>query len=334
MPNTTPPNDTRAVTELIRRRAGEVGGVRIYPVGAVSRGLQGEWLTEVGELKDAGVVALSDDGRPVMNAALMRRALEYARNFSLPVVQHAEDLNLSADGSMNEGISATRAGLRGQPAQAEEVVVARDLLLVELTGARYHVAHVSTAGTVKLIREAKKRGLPVTCEVTPHHLALSDRACLGYDPSVKVNPPLRTDADVSAVREALAEGTIDAVATDHAPHTTLQKLVEFDRAAFGAIGLETALPVLLKLVQEKVLSLKTAIERITAGPARAFGLPGGRIAVGEPADIACVDPVRRWKVEPEKFRSKSRNTPFAGWELTGRAVATIVGGRVVFEEPR
>src|SRR4051812_14305733 len=233
MPNTTPPNDTRAVTELVVRRAREVGAVRVYPVGAISKGLAGETLAEMGELKEAGCVAVSDDGRPVMNAELMRRAMEYARTFGLTIVQHCEDLSLSAGGAMNEGVTSTRAGIRAQPASAESAMVARDLELCALTGARYHVAHISSADSVRLVRAAKQRGLPVTCEVTPHHLTLTDEACAHYDTAAKCNPPLRTANDVAALREALGDGTIDAVATDHAPHSAVEKEVEFEQAAFG-----------------------------------------------------------------------------------------------------
>lgn len=331
MPNTKPANDCRAVTELIVSRAREVGGVRVYPIGAISKGLKGEALTEVGELKDAGVVALSDDGRPVMNAALMRYALEYGRTFGLTVVQHAEDLHLSEGGSMHEGACSTRAGLRGAPGQAEDVMVARDIALVELTGARYHVAHVSTARAVALVRDAKRRGLPVTCEVTPHHLTLTDEACLGYDTSTKVNPPLRTSADVEACIAGLADGTIDAIATDHAPHTGIEKDVEYDCAAFGMIGFETALGLALRLVKRGAISLEVAIERLTSGPSRVLGLPGGTLEVGGPADLTLIDLSERWVVDPTAMRSKCRNTPVAGWELEGRAVLTVVGGKVVFD---
>lgn len=332
MPNTDPVNDTRAVTEMIRARARAAGSVRVYPIGAITMGLRGETLTEIGELKDAGVVALSDDGRPVSHSGVMRRALEYARTFGLTVIQHAEDLQLSEGWDMNEGVCSTRAGLRGQPAQAEEVMVARDLALVELTGARYHVAHVSTAASLKRIREAKRRGLPVSCEVTPHHLILTEEACRTYDTATKVNPPLRTAADVAALREGLADGTIDAIATDHAPQAEMEKMVEFSQAAFGMVGLETALGLVLKLVREGVLPLPRAIERMTVGPARIFGLPIPRLEEGSPADLTVIDPERRWIVRPEKFKSKSRNTPFAGWELVGKAVMTLAGGRIVYDE--
>lgn len=332
MPNTKPVNDCRAVTELVRNRAREVGGVRIYPIGAITKGLKGEALTEIGELVDAGAVALSDDGRPVMNAAIMRFALEYARGFGLTVVQHAEDLHLTEGGSMHEGACSTRAGLRGQPGQAEDVMVARDLALVELTGARYHVAHISTARSIELVRDAKRRGLPVTCEVTPHHLTLTDEACLGYDTSTKVNPPLRTARDVEAAIAGLVDGTIDAIATDHAPHSDVEKHVEYDCAAFGMIGLETALGLVLRLVAQGKLDLRTAIERLTSGPARVLGLPGGSLEVGGPADLTLIDLDKAWTVDPAALRSKSKNTPVAGWELRGKAVLTVVGGRVIFDE--
>jgi dihydroorotase len=331
MPNTKPPNDTRAVTELILARAREHAGVHIYPIGAISRGLEGKELTEFGELKDAGVVAFSDDGRPVMNAGLMRRALEYARSIGMTVIQHAEDLHLSAGGVMHEGEFSTRAGLKGQPGQAEDVMVARDLALVELTGARYHVAHISTAASVALVREAKRRGLPVTCEVTPHHLMLTDAACSSYDTSTKVAPPLRTARDLEAVRDALVDGTIDCVATDHAPHSVLEKDVEYDHAAFGMVGFETALPLVLRLVAEKRLPLMAAIEKLACGPARVLGLPGGSLVEGAPADVTVVDLERPWKVDPAGLRSKSKNTPFSGWDVRGASVLTVVGGRVVHD---
>jgi dihydroorotase len=332
MPNTNPPNDNRAVTDLITRRAREVGLVKVRPVGAVSKGLAGESLAEMGEMKDAGIVAVSDDGKPVMNAELMRRALEYARTFGLPVVQHAEDSHLAGDGVMNEGPVATRVGLRGQPPAAESVMVARDLELVSWTGARYHVAHLSTARSVELVREAKRRGLPVTCEVTPHHLVLTDEACAGYDTSTKCNPPLRSGEDVEALRRALADGTIDAVATDHAPHSPVEKELEFDHAAFGMIGLETALPLVLRLVADGVVTLARAVELLTVGPARAFALEAGTLAAGAPGDVIVVDPDRAWQAVPEGLRSKSKNSPFLGWSLRGKAILTLCDGRVIHDE--
>jgi dihydroorotase len=331
MPNTNPPNDNRAVTDLIVRRAREAALVRVLPIGAISKGLKGESLAEMGEMKDAGIIAVSDDGMPVMNADLMRRALEYARTFGLVVVQHAEDKQLAQGGVMNEGPAATRAGLRGQPAAAESVMVARDLELVAWTGARYHVAHISTAASVRAVREAKRRGLPVTAEVTPHHLVLTDVACCSYDTATKCAPPLRSEADRAALREALADGTIDCIATDHAPHATQEKQLEFDQAAFGMIGLETALGLGLKLVDEKVLTLPALIRRLTVGAAEVFGLGAGTLKKGAPADVAVIDLEAAHKVDPERFLSKSRNSPFGGWELRGRVRHTIVGGRVVYD---
>jgi dihydroorotase len=334
MPNTHPPNDCRAITMLIHTRAREVGGVRVHPIGAISRGLAGETLADIGELKEAGVVALSDDGRCVMNARLMRRALEYGRTFDLPIIQHAEDHHLSQGGSMNEGEASTRAGIPGQPAEAEEIIVARDLILVEMTGARYHVAHASTARTIELVRAAKKRGLPVTCEVTPHHLVLTDEACTTYDTSTKMYPPLRTARDVDALEQGLADGTIDAIATDHAPHTPNQKQVEFDCAAFGVIGLETAFPVALTLVADGAIELRDAIERLTWGPARTLRLPGGTMPEGSPADLVVCDPDLEWIVSAEDTSSKSKNSPFLGRTMKGRAVLTMVGGNVLCDRMR
>jgi dihydroorotase len=330
MPNTVPPNDNRAVSELMVRRAAEVGVVRVYPVGAISKGLKGESLAEMGELRDAGCVAVSDDGHPVMNAELMRRAMEYARTFGLPIVQHCEDLTLSAGGAMNEGLVSTRAGIRAQPVAAESSMVARDLELCALTGARYHVAHISSAESVRLVREAKRRGLPVTCEVTPHHLTLSDEACAGYDTHTKCNPPLRAKSDVEALRVALVEGVIDAVATDHAPHSPVEKDVEFEQAAFGIIGLETAVPLVLDLVRTAGLSPSDFVRRMSAGPAATFGLRGGTLAEGRLADVTVIDPELAWTCQPGGLRSRSRNTPFAGRPMKGRATLTIVGGRIVY----
>jgi dihydroorotase len=334
MPNTVPPNDNRSVSELMVRRAAEVGMVRVYPIGAISKGLKGEALAEIGELRDAGCVAISDDGHPVMNAELMRRAMEYARTFGLTVVQHCEDLTLSAGGAMNEGVVSTRAGIRAQPTAAESTMVARDIELCALTGARYHVAHVSSAESVRLVREAKRRGLPVTCEVTPHHLTLTDEACATYDTATKCNPPLRGAADVEALREGLCDGTIDAVATDHAPHSSVEKDVEFEQAAFGMIGLETAIPLVLDLVREGRLTPAEWVRRMSAGPAAVFGLRGGTLAEGRLADVTVVDPEAVWTCQPAGMRSRSRNTPFAGRKMVGRAALTIVGGRIVYSGER
>ncbi len=334
MPNTHPPNDCRAITMLIRTRAREVGGVHVHPIGAISRGLLGEHLADIGELKEAGVVALSDDGHCVMNARLMRRALEYGRTFDLPIVQHAEDHNLSQGGAMHEGAAATRAGIPGQPAEAEEIIVARDLILVEMTGARYHVAHASTARTIAMVREAKSRGLPVTCEVTPHHLVLTDEACATYDTSTKMYPPLRTHADVKALAQGLADGTVDAIATDHAPHSPNAKQLEFDCAAFGVIGLETALPIALSLVAEGVLPLARAIERLTWGPAHAFKLHAGTMPEGAVADVVVIDPNLEWVVTAEDTASRSKNSPFLGRTMRGRAVLTLAQGKALLDRAK
>jgi dihydroorotase len=331
MPNTRPVNDQRTVTELIVRRAREVGAVRVKPIGAITQGLEGKVLADIADMKEGGIVAISDDGRPVMNSGLMRRAFEYARTFDLPVVQHAEDLDLSEGGAMNEGAVATRIGIRGQPACAESAMVARDLEIVAWTGARYHVAHVSTARTVALIRDAKRRGLDVTCEVTPHHLVLIDEACSHYDTRAKVMPPLRTVADQEALLEALADGTIDCIATDHAPHSSVEKDVEFECAAPGMLGLETALPLILDFVRMGTLDEHRALAALTTAPARAFGLPGGSIAVGAVADLCVIDPERPVTISAEGLASKSKNTPFLGHELAGRAVLTLLDGRPVFD---
>jgi len=331
MPNTRPVNDQRTVTELIVRRSREVGVVRVRPIGAITAGLEGKALADIGDMKEGGIVAISDDGRPVMNAGLLRRALEYARTFDLPVVQHAEDLDLAEAGAMNEGAVATRIGIKGQPVCAESAMVARDLEIVEWTGARYHVAHASTARTVALVRDAKRRGLPVTCEVTPHHLALTDEACAHYDTRTKVMPPLRTAADQEALLEGLSDGTIDCIATDHAPHSPVEKDVEFECAAPGMLGLETALPIILDFVRMGSLDERRAIAALTGAPARAFGLPGGTLAVGAVADVCVIDPERPVTITAEDLASKSKNTPFLGQTLAGRAVLTLVEGRCVFD---
>jgi len=332
MANTEPVNDSAAVTQFIIDRARIAGGARVYPIGALSHGLKGERLAEIGEMHRAGIVAVSDDGHPVMHAGLMRRALEYTRMFDLPIIAHEEDEHLANGGVMNEGTTALRLGLRGTPAAAEEVMIARDIALVRLTGGRLHLAHVSTAGAAALVREAKADGLPITAEVTPHHLFLTEEAVEGYGTDAKMAPPLRTRADIDALRAALADGTIDAIATDHAPHHRDEKEVEFECAANGVVGLETALPLALRLVAEGVADLPTIVARMTVGPARVLGLPAGTLAAGAAADLTLVDPARRWRVEARSFRSKGRNTPFEGWDVSGRAVAVLVGGRLVHEE--
>ncbi|MFH1058879.1 MAG: dihydroorotase [Pseudomonadota bacterium] len=328
MPNTSPVNDSRAVTEYILERARAAGACRVYPVGAITKGLKGEALSEMAELQEAGCVAVSDDGRPVADPRLLRRAMEYAAGLGLTVICHSEDLALAAGGVMHEGPTATRLGLTGIPAQAEVIAVERDLHLAGLSGARVHIAHVSCAGSVEAVRRAKEAGLNVTCETAPHYLTLCDSDVGNYDTHRKMNPPLRSVADRAAVRKGLAEGVIDAIATDHAPHSVLEKQVEFDIAMFGVTGLETALAVTLGLVREGALSLRQAVERLTCGPARCLDLAGGQLREGGPADVTVIDPERAWTVRPERMLSKSRNTPYAGWPLTGRALLTILGGCV------
>jgi len=330
MANTNPVNDNGAVTDYILAKAKVEGVVRVYPIGAVTRGLRGEELAELAELAESGCVAFSDDGRCVMNAGLYRRAMEYTLPFGAPLISHAEDASLSRGASMNEGVVSTETGLPGQPAAAEDVMVSRDILLAELTGARVHIAHVSTAGAVRLIRDAKARGLQVSAEVTPHHLVLTEDAVRTWDPNTKMAPPLRTKRDVEALLEALADGTIDCIATDHAPHALSEKEGEFDRAAFGIVGLETAVAVLLdRLVRPGLLPLSTLIARLSRDPARLLNLPGGKLAAGAPADVTILDPDAETVVDPLRFRSRSRNTPFGGWTLRGAPWMTLVGGSVV-----
>jgi len=332
MANTHPVNDNRAVTDYIRARAETEGIVRVYPIGAVTRNLGGEELAELAELAEAGCVAFSDDGKCVMNAALYRRAMEYTLPFATPLISHAEDHQLSRGAAMNEGVVSTELGLPGAPAAAEDVMVARDILLAELTGAHVHIAHVSTAGAVRLVRDAKARGVRVTAEVTPHHLLLTEEAVRTFDANTKMNPPLRTKRDAEALVEGLIDGTIDCIATDHAPHATSEKEGEYDRAAFGIVGLETAVGLLMdRLVTPGTLPLATLVARLSRDPARLLHLPGGSLAAGAPADLTLLDPEARWTVDPARFASKSRNTPFAGWTVTGRPWKTIVGGRIVWE---
>ncbi|MBZ0159723.1 MAG: dihydroorotase [bacterium] len=332
MPNTDPVNDTRSVTEFMLDTAKREGAVHVYPIGAITKGMKGEELAEIGELFEAGCVAISDDGRPVMNAELMRRAMEYAAMFDLPVIQHSEDLYLTGRGVVHEGFVSTELGLRGIPSVSEAAMVARDILLAELTGARLHIAHVSAAESVRLIREAKAREVRVSCEATPHHIALTEEAVRGFSTNVKMNPPLRSESDRQALIEGLRDGTIDVIATDHAPHTVQEKEREFDLAPFGVIGLETALAVTLTtMVHTGALSLSEAIAKLSCGPARLLKLPKGQIAEGADADLTIFDPNRDWTVEPSAFVSKSRNTPFAGWRLKGGTVATLVAGKVVWE---
>ncbi len=327
MANTFPVNDNRAVTDYILAKARVEGVVRVYPIGAVTRNLEGSQLAELAEQAEAGCVAFSDDGKCVMNAEIYRRAMEYSLPFGTPIISHAEDCHLARDAVMNEGLVSTELGLSGEPAAAEEVMVARDIVLAELTGAHVHIAHVSTAGAVRMMREAKARGVRVTTEATPHHLLLTDEAVRSWDPNTKMAPPLRTKRDVEALREALADGTIDCVATDHAPHALAEKEDEFPEAADGIVGLETAVSLLLdRLVRPGIIDLPTLVTRFSSGPARVLNLPGGSLAPGAAADITILDLEHPWTVDPMRFRSRSRNTPFGGWTGTGAPWMTIVGG--------
>ncbi len=332
MPNTKPVNDSSSVTRFILDQAAKFGRARVYPVGAISQGSRGETLSEYGELKATGCVAVSDDGQPVMNSLLMRRALEYAKTFDLLVISHAEDLDLRSEGVMHEGKVSVRLGLTGMPAAAEEIMIYRDIRLARLTGARLHLAHVSTAGAVAIIREAKLSEIGITAETAPHYFSLTDEAVLGFDTNAKVNPPLRSEWDRMAILEGLADGTIDAIACDHAPHSVLEKDVEFDEAAFGLIGLETSLGLSLKLVHEGVLTLGQLIAKMSTHPARILRVPGGTLAPGSPADVTLIDPNREWTVDANTFASKSRNCPFQGWNLKGKSLMTIVGGEITIRE--
>jgi dihydroorotase len=328
MPNTNPVNDNRSVTEFIRRRAAECGLANVYPIAAISLKSEGAFLSEFWDLKDAGAVGFSDDGKPVMNAALMRRALEYASSLDMPVIAHCEDRNLSAGGMMHEGYISTEIGLPGIPGIAEDVMVARDLLLAEFTGASLHIAHVSTVGAVRLIREAKSRGVHVTAETAPHYFTLTDEALRTFDTAMKVYPPLRGAEDREAVREGLRDGTIDVIASDHAPHARTDKEVEFDDAASGITGLETSLALSLRLVEEGILTLPELVEKMTVNAARILRIPKGTLAIGADADITVIDPEREWTVDRGLFRSRGKNSPFHNWIMKGKAVLTIVRGEI------
>ncbi len=334
MANTDPVNDDPSVTEYMLDRARQDCPVRIYPVAAATKGLRGEVMTEMSALVDAGAVAFSDDGATIMDSGMQRRVLEYSRLVGKPVMVHAEDLGLVGGGVVNEGPVSTRLGLPGNPSEAETVHVARDIQLAEMTGAHLHVGHVSTAGAVDLIRKARERGVHVTAEVTPHHLALTDEATLGYDTNTKMAPPLRSDADVKACREGLADGTIDTIATDHAPHAIHEKEVEFTEAPCGVLGFETAYPVVMDLVRNDEITPMGLIASLTWNAARVFQLPGGKLEVGAPGDVAVLDPERRWVYDPSKGYSKSRNSPWAMEEMIGRPVATLVEGALVYHVDR
>ena len=330
MPNTSPVADNAVIISYIKSAAKTRGLANVCPIGAITRGSKGEELAEMGGMREAGAVAFSDDGRPVLDAGLMRHAMQYARMLGAVIIAHCEDKTIAAGGSMHEGCVSTVLGLKGIPASAEEVMVARDLILAGETGCRLHIAHVSTAGSVRLVREAKARGVPVTCEVTPHHFALTDEAVAGYDTSTKVNPPLRSAADVAAVKEGLADGTIDAIATDHAPHTAEEKDVEYERAPFGLVGLETAVGLVwTELVAAGVLTPLAALRKLTVNPASILGIAKGALDVGADADITVIDPELAETVDPLQFAGRGRNTPFAGRLLKGLPVVTVVGGRVV-----
>ncbi len=331
MPNTNPVNDNAGTTAYLLQRARELSSARVYAVGAITVGSRGEALASIGDMHRAGAVALSDDGRPVMNAQILRRAMEYASMFNMPVIQHSEDLNLSAGGAMHEGEVSLRLGLPGISGQSESTMIARDVLLAGQTGAHLHVAHISSGESIEAVRQAKKRGIRVTAEVTPHHLTLIDEDIKNYDANFKMNPPLRSRADRQILLEALADGTIDIIATDHAPHAAHEKQQEFTRAPMGIIGLETALPLTLRLVEQGHISLMRAIEALTSRPASIANLPGGKLQAGAPADVTVFDPNLSWTLDPAQGRSKSRNTPFAGWNFKGRAVYTVVGGRLVYQ---
>jgi dihydroorotase len=332
MANTNPVNDNRTVTRFILERAAQAGAVNVFPIGAITQGLKGETLAEIGEMYEAGIVAISDDGQPVMNAQIMRRALEYAKQLGIPVVDHCEDKNLSAGGAMNEGYWSTVLGLKGISRTAEEAHVARDILLADLTGAHVHIAHVSTAGSVQLVRQAKRQGIHVTCEATPHHFTLTDEAVCGYDTNTKMNPPLRSEKDVEAVLEGLADGTVDVIATDHAPHHADDKTQEFDKAPYGIIGLETAVSLALdRLVSRKLISLSRLIELLSTAPARVMNINRGTLKLGSIADVTILEQNQTITVASKGFKSKSRNTPFDGWQLRGAVKCTLVAGRIVYD---
>ncbi|MEP7337037.1 MAG: dihydroorotase [Acidobacteriota bacterium] len=335
MPNTKPVNDNSSVTSFIIEQAKRARLANVFPIGAITQGSKGEQLAEMGEMKRAGIVAVSDDGKPVLDSGIMRRAMEYAADFDLPVVDHCEDCCGAHEWAMHEGAYSALMGLKGLPGAAEDLHVGRDILLSEMTGARIHIAHISTARSVDLVRQAKARGLAVTCEVTPHHFTLTDEDVYrsGYDTNFKMAPPLRARADLEAILEGMRDGTIDAIATDHAPHHANEKMYEFDKASNGIIGLETAVSLTLdRLVNRGVISLARMVELLSCNPAKIFKLDRGTLKVGAVADVTIFDPQKPLKVDVSRFQSKSRNTPFGGWEMKGAPVATIVGGRLVWKE--
>lgn len=334
MANTNPVNDNASVTKYILDKSREKAHCTVYPIGALSKGLKGEELAEYGELKEAGCVALSDDGKAILNSRFMRRAMEYAKTFGLPVISHCEDTNLSDGGLMNEGFLSTRLGLQGIPKISESIMVFRDICLSELTGCHLHIAHVSTHESVELIRYAKAKGIKVTAETAPHYFTLTEEALKDYNSYAKVNPPLRTNEDVESIKEALKDGTIDVIATDHAPHSLQEKDIEFDVAASGISGLETALALSLQLVREGYLTLRGLIEKFTINPAKILRIPEGSISPGSVANIVIFDPEFEWKIDRDKFKSLGKNTPFHGWKVKGKAMYTIAKGRIIYENKK
>ena len=334
MPNTNPVNDNPAVTSFILKEAERRALTRVFPIGAISAGSAGERLAEIGEMVNAGAVGISDDGKGVMDGQLMRRALEYSLPFKIPVIEHCEDLNLSAHGCMNEGYNSTLLGLKGMSRTAEDAMAARDIMLAELTGAHIHIAHLSTRGAADLVRQAKGKGIHVTCEVCPHHFTLSDAACCDYDTNAKMSPPLRTEDDIEALLEAIVDGTVDCIVTDHAPHNPNEKMLEFDQAPFGIIGLETALGlVLTRLYHPGLISLKRVVELMSTQPAQLINQPLGHLKAGAAADLTLFDTEAEWVYDLGQTRSMSRNSPFHGTALKGRVAATIVEGKVVYRSP-
>jgi dihydroorotase len=337
MPNTSPVNDNAGITEFVRKRAAEAGLARVYPIGAVTRGSKGEQLADLAELHAAGCVAVSDDGHPVATALIMRRALEYTSMLDMPVIDHCEDPSLKGEGVAHEGFHAAALGLRGIPGVAEEIMVARDIALAALTGGRVHIAHMSARGSLRAVRSGKQQGVNVTCEVAPHHFSLTDEALrrpIQYDTNTKMNPPLREAADVDAMIEGIADGTVDVIATDHAPHHADEKRVEFDVAPFGIVGLETCVPLVFdRLYHTGRISLPRLVQLLSVNPARILRRPGGALAPGSLADVTILAPDAKVTIRAAALRSKSKNTPFDGWELRGAPAATIVGGRTVFTNP-
>lgn len=331
MANTQPVNDTPYVTAFIREKAKTTAACRVFPIGAVTKGLKGEELAEIGGMVAEGAKALSDDGMPVMNSYLMRKAMDYAKAFGVPIISHAEDANLVGQGVMNEGALSNELGLRGNPAAAEEIMVAREIALCRLTRCPVHIAHLSTEVALEHVRRAKDAGLPVTAEASPHHLVLTEEAVRGYNTNFKMAPPLRAERDVQALREAVESGLVDVIATDHAPHGLVDKAVEFDHAANGIIGVQTAAPLTLKLVHEGVVSLRSWVESLTIKPARLLGLDYGTLRIGREADITLLNPNSEWSFTEDRILSKSHNSPFLNWKFKGEVQATILGGRVVYE---